>query len=256
MKTTVTVDETLYEADLTIPIDISIPLRAGKTNVLAWYAQPPTIEPVKNGAWIGEVKQGGSVNFRNIFFNPHAHGTHTECVGHITEAWISLNQQLKQFFFSSKLISITPTRVNGDAVIQKDAIEKAWNNAKAASLIIRTLPNSGSKTNMHYSNTNPPYLAQDAAAWMVEQNIQHLLIDLPSVDREQDDGKLQAHRAFWNVEGTNRMHCTITELIYVPPEITDGLYLLNLQITALENDASPSKPVLFKLNKIESSNNL
>ena len=40
---------------------------------------------------------------------------------------------------------------------------------------------------------------------------------------------------------------TITEMIYVPNEISDGLYVLNLQIAPFENDASPSKPVLYKV---------
>ena len=73
---------------------------------------------------------------------------------------------------------------------------------------------------------------------------------MPSVDKEQDEGKLLAHKAFWNVKDVNnlnddaRLNCTITELIYVPNEITDGTYLLNLQIASFENDASPSKPIL------------
>jgi len=34
--------------------------------------------------------------------------------------------------------------------------------------------------------------------------------------------------------------------VYVPNSIEDGIYLLNLQIASFENDASPSKPVLYK----------
>ena len=50
------------------------------------------------GDWVGDVKQGGSVNFRNISFNPHGNGTHTECVGHISKEDFSINQCLKKFF--------------------------------------------------------------------------------------------------------------------------------------------------------------
>ena len=85
--------------DLSKPLDISIPLRASKDNVNAWYIGEPKIEPVKNGDWVGSIEQGGNVNFNNIYFNPHAHGTHTECIGHITEEFHSINQNLKQFFF-------------------------------------------------------------------------------------------------------------------------------------------------------------
>jgi len=80
-----------------------------------------------------------------------------------------------------------------------------------------------------------------------------LLIDLPSVDKEHDEGKLLSHKAFWNVKDVNdlnadaRMNCTITEMIYVDDSILDGSYFLNLQIASFENDASPSKPVLYKI---------
>jgi hypothetical protein len=36
-------------------------------------------------------------------------------------------------------------------------------------------------------------------------------------------------------------------MFYAPNEIKDGIYLLNLQIAALETDASPSKPILYQL---------
>lgn len=70
--------------DLSKPLDISMPLRASKSNVNAWYIPEPKIEPEKDGEWVASVKEGASVNFNNIYFNPHGHGTHTECVGHIT----------------------------------------------------------------------------------------------------------------------------------------------------------------------------
>lgn len=79
------------------------------------------------------------------------------------------------------------------------------------------------------------------------------MIDLPSVDREEDEGKLLAHKAFWNVKDINnlnedaRLDCTITEMIFVPNEIQDGSYILNIQIASFENDASPSKPVLYAI---------
>ena len=85
--------------------------------------------------------------------------------------------------------------------------------------------------------------------YIVEQGIEHLLIDLPSVDRESDEGKLLAHKAFWKFPNQIREQSTITELIYVPNKVKDGLFLLNIQIASFEIDASPSKPVLYKLIK-------
>lgn len=233
--------------DLSKPIDISMPLRAGDNNANAWYRPPVTMEPVRMGDWVGDVNKGGSVNFRDIWFNPHAHGTHTECVGHISKEFYSINQQLQQFFFLAQLITITPDSLENDYVITAEHLMIGLHDANCEAVIIRTLPNDKSKLTRHYSNTNPPYLHHLATSYLRSRNIDHLLLDLPSVDREQDEGKLLAHHAFWNYPAATRTNATITELIYVPEEIADGNYLLNLQIAPFENDAAPSKPVLFKI---------
>ena len=248
------------QIDLSKPLDISIPLTNNEQNPIAWYQNAPEIEPVKDGDWIGKVSEGkSSTNFNNIFFNPHAHGTHTECLGHITRDFYSINQCLKQFFFTAEVVSVEPKIVGEDLVITKEQIEKSLNSSIRAqsrnpeAIIIRTLPNLETKKHLNYSNTNPPYLAEEAAIYIRELGIQHLLIDLPSVDKEHDEGKLLSHKAFWNVKNVNelnadaRMNCTITEMIYVDNSISDGSYFLNLQIASFENDASPSKPVLYSM---------
>jgi kynurenine formamidase len=211
------------------------------------------------GDWIGKVSEGqSSTNFNNLFFNPHAHGTHTECLGHITKEFYSINQCLKQFFFLATLITVQPEKVGEDEVISKEQIEKALklfhdSEMKSEAIVIRTLPNEVAKKSFKYSNTNPPYMSEEAALFLRESGIQHLLIDLPSVDKEKDGGKLAAHKAFWNVTDVNqlnkgaRLNCTITEMIFVPNEVTDGNYVLNLQIASFENDASPSKPILYPI---------
>lgn len=243
-----------FEVDLSKPIDISIPLTNTDENPIAWYIEKPVIEPVVFGDWVGKVSEGkSSTNFNNIQFNPHGHGTHTECLGHITRDFYSINQALKQFFFMAELVSVTLEKKVEDLVITKDAIEKALNGKRPEAIIIRTLPNGVSKKSRKYSHTNPPYLEEAAARFICESGIQHLLIDVPSVDKEKDEGKLLAHKAFWNVTNVNqlnqdaRLNATITELIFVSDTIEDGTYLLNLQIASFENDASPSKPVLYAL---------
>ena len=244
------------QIDLSKPIDISIPLSNNDENPIAWYIEKPEIEPVVFGNWIGSVKKGASTNFNNIFFNPHGHGTHTECLGHITREFYSINQCLKQFFFTAELITIEPENIGEDLVITLKSISTALDVTKnIEALVIRTLPNLESKKHKKYSKTNPPYLAEATATFIREMGIQHLLIDLPSVDREEDEGKLLAHKAFWNVKNVNelnedaRLNCTITEMIFVSEEIKDGSYILNLQIASFENDASPSKPILFKIEE-------
>lgn len=243
-----------FQIDLSKPIDISIPLSNTDQNPIAWYLEKPVIEPVVFGDWIGKVSEGkSSTNFNTIYFNPHGHGTHTECLGHITREFYSINQCLKQFFFLAELISIEPEKQVDDFVITKNQVEKALNGRTPEAIIIRTFPNLDEKKSLKYSNTNPPYLSEDAALFIRKIGIQHLLIDLPSVDKERDEGKLLAHKAFWNVTDSNnlnidaRLNCTITEMIFVPNKVNDGSYLLNIQIASFENDASPSKPILYDL---------
>jgi kynurenine formamidase len=243
-----------FKIDLSKPIDISLPLSDTHANPIAWYIEKPVIEPVTFENWTGKVSEGSSTNFNNIFFNPHGHGTHTECLGHITNDFYSINQCLKQFFFMAELVSISPDVRNDDFIITKSQIENSLNGKTPDAIIIRTLPNSSDKKSKKYSHTNPPYLLEEAATYIREIGIKHLLIDLPSVDREEDEGKLLAHKAFWNLKNTTilnddaRLDCTITELIYVNDFVSDGTYLLNLQIASFENDASPSKPVLYAIH--------
>lgn len=254
MQATITTKDQTFEVNLSNPIDISIPLTNTDKNPIAWYIDKPVIEPVRFGDWIGKVSEGSSsTNFNNIFFNPHGHGTHTECLGHITRDFYSINQSLKKFFFIAELVSIAPEWQSEDWVITKNQIEKALAGKTPEAIIIRTLPNDDHKLSQNYSNTNPPYLEDVAAKFLRDIGVDHLLIDLPSVDKEHDDGKLAAHKAFWNVKDVNhlnedaRMNATITEMVFIPDEIQDGSYLLNLQIASFENDASPSKPVLFSI---------
>jgi len=239
-----------YQIDLSKPLDISIPIDISKESVNAWYLDDPKISPVTSGDWVGSVAEGADVNFNNISFNPHAHITHTECVGHITKEVYSVNKNLDRFFFLAEVITITPKKLsNGDFVITKEQLEVALKGKEKEAVVIRTLPNSDKKVTAKYSNTNPPYLLEAAATFLKESNVEHLLVDLPSVDKEKDEGKLLAHNAFWNTKERLRMQATITEFTFVPNEVKDGSYFLNLMIAPFENDASPSKPILYKIVK-------
>ena len=91
--------ENIGVIDTEKPLDISLVLVNNDSNPKAWYVDNPRFEPVMANGFTGSVEQGGSVNFRNIYFNPHGHGTHTECVGHITNEVYSVNSTLKNFFF-------------------------------------------------------------------------------------------------------------------------------------------------------------
>ena len=253
MKGQVTINGQAYSIDFSQPIDISIPLWEGEKGVNCFYAPYFETSPVVAGDFIGATAQGGLVNFMNVRINPHGNGTHTECVGHIATEAYAINQCLEVFHFPAILTSVYPTKLdNGDRVILQDQLEQALEGIQLQeALIIRTMPNDDFKKQTKYSGSNPPYIHHEAIQWMVEMGVKHLLVDLPSVDREEDGGALLGHKAFWQYPEQVRKKSTISELIYVNNSVSDGLYLLNIQIASFEIDVSPSKPVLYVLQSLD-----
>lgn len=235
-------------ADLSAGVDLAIPVSPTK-GIRAWGLKSAEIAPHQQGDFVGSIKQGAAVNFNDIQFNPHAHGTHTECLGHITPEAQSVLSKPPDPWMMATLLSITPERKGTDRVITRDQLEAAIPGLETESVVLRTLPNPGTKRQLDHSGTNPPYLAAGAAAWLNAKGVRHLLLDLPSVDREEDGGALAAHKAFWGIPEHPRPEATITELIFVPDGMADGRYLLNLQMAAFENDACPSRPLLFPVWK-------
>jgi len=231
------------------PLDISIGLSNTSDNPRAWYVEVPEFEPVRTEHYTGSVAEGGSVNFRDISFNPHGHGTHTECLGHITNEVFSINQHLKEFFFEAQLISLEPEIRDNNGVLDRVITLEQFQQLtiQSEAIILRTIPNGEEKTSMNYSDTNPPYLEKEIATYLIERGVKHFLLDLPSVDREQDNGVLAFHHLFWEVPENPNYERTITELIYVPNSILDGNYILELQVAPFENDASPSRPLLYRI---------
>jgi arylformamidase len=246
--------------------DISIPLRFNGPQPNAYGVPQARSEPVRAGSLVGDTRHGGSVNFERYTFIPHCSGTHTECVGHITNERISVRDCLQDVIVPAILVTIEPERDEGDLVIRltglKDKLvtpQTAWQAGTLAvqsskALVVRTLPNEGEKLTTEYGEANiPPYFTPDAMQFIVESGFRHLLVDLPSIDRLFDDGKLMNHRIFWSVEpgsrevnANTRIHSTITEMIYVPNDVADGEYLLNLQIAPFESDCAPSRPILLR----------
>jgi kynurenine formamidase len=235
--------------------DISVPLRFNGDQPSAYGVEAASSEPVRAGSLIGDTREGGSVNFERYTFIPHCNGTHTECVGHITDERISVRTCVRDVIVPAVLVTVDPERDGDDLIITAAALQAGTPAVQSAeALIVRTLPNDERKLTAEYGEANiPPYFTDDAMEYIVELAFKHLLVDMPSIDRLFDDGRLANHRTFWNVEpgsrevnANTRVHSTITEMIYVPSEVEDGDYLLNLQIAPFESDCAPSRPVLLR----------
>lgn len=238
-----------YSADLSKPIDISLPIQEGANNPNCYYARDVQFNTIKSDDFIGSVSEGGSVNYTEVVITPHGNGTHTETYGHLSsDKKATIGKLFNEFHLIANLISLEPEYNGfGDQVITYDSFISKFNTG-AEAVIIRTLPNNHNKRLKKYSGTNPAYLDPKIAEHLNKINVKHLLVDIPSLDKEVDGGELLAHRAFWGLPDEIRKDCTITELIYVDNHIQDGFYLLNLQAINMDLDAVPSRPIIFKLN--------
>ena len=276
MILSVQINNQTYKIDSDNPIDVSIPLNFNGAQPNTYDVEKATSKPCEAESLIGDTRRGGSCNFEQITFIPHCNGTHTECVGHITNERIFIHNCLTDAFIFSTLITVeseNATETNetyavklneNDCLITRKAIEIALKNLenpkskiqnpKSDGLIIRTLPNEESKKTRRYMINLSPFFSTEAIKFITEKGVKHLLVDMPSIDRAFDEGKLSNHRIFWNVEPNgfelsekSLTHNTITEMIFVPEFVEDGAYLLNLQIAAFQSDASPSRPILFRI---------
>jgi kynurenine formamidase len=242
--------------------DISIPLRFNEAQPTFFGAAAASAQPVTAGSFVGDVRHGGSCNCSIHTLVPHCNGTHTECVGHITEERLSVRELAVRHLSAALLISVTPessTDVPGDKVISLSALQAALGGARLQdyrALVVRTLPNDSSKLTRNYdAGPMPPYFTVEAMRYIVEREIDTLVVDLPSIDRAQDGGKLAAHRLFWGMPAgdttaanATRQHATITEMAFIDAAVCDGAYLLNLQVAPFTIDAAPSRPILLPLS--------
>ena len=247
MKVTLNINQQIWTADLNQPISLALGFGPGAENPNAFHINPANLEPIRVGTFVGAVSQGSGANCEVITFCAHGNGTHTECVGHITPERISVFPILVKPNLTAQLITVVLSKdENGNSCIDLDSLNQ-WKPITADAIIIRTSPNPESKKQHNWSGQNPPYFTVEAMDKIVKLGYNHLLTDLPSVDPEEDNGALSAHRVWWSYPENTRMNATITELIYVPNEVLDGLYYLQLSLPKIFTDAVPSNPIIYPL---------
>ena len=258
-----------FQVNLNSPHDISIPIDF-EGEQLNYFNVPNAIAtPYEKGMIKGSTHLGGGCNFDSVSFIPHCHMTHTECVGHIVDESVFVNQLPLNGIKTAQIISITPESEfdeieknsefykSTDKIITKSMIKSASEeiDLPVEVLVVRTLPNPKTKLTMKYDEKNiPPYFSLPALEVIKSSNINHLCIDLPSLDRAVDGGLLAAHHLFWDIplhshslNGQSVSSSTVTELVYITDEVKDGFYFINLQVANLSLDASLSRPVLYSV---------
>jgi len=257
-----------WEIELDRPASLAIETSFAGEGLGAFGAPHANSLPLLVPGFSGSVASGASCNCRTITLTPHCNATHTECAGHLTSQTLDALRVVPAGLLPAVLLSVTPekaapesAKAPGDLIITRPLLESAWPRAHGSTApraaVIRTLPNDVAKRRRDYSGGTAPYLSAEAARLLVERGIEHLIVDLPSVDRMMDEGRLAAHRVFFGLPPgatdlalAARAHCTITELAYVPDSVSDGEYLLEIQIPALSGDAVPSRPLLYAAKRL------
>jgi arylformamidase len=255
-------------ADLADPLPIAIPLDFGGPQPAFFGASRASSQPLRAGGFVGDTRAGGSCNCEEVSLAPHCNGTHTECVGHVTDERVSVTESVRGGMSLALLVSIEPVRA-ADAGESTDPPPEPDDRLVTArglaaaidahvplapeALVVRTLPNRAERFWHAYDGPAPaPYLSREAATLLVDRGVEHLVLDLPSADRADDHGRLTAHRLFFGLPAgsrhapdATRPRASITELAFIAPTIRDGWYLLDLQIPAFLLDAAPSRPILY-----------
>jgi kynurenine formamidase len=264
-----------WRADITAPADLAIVLEFNGAQPSFFVETPASSEPLQIGGFTGSVANGASCNCAVHSLAPHCHGTHTECVGHVTRSPVTIASLTPVAPAVALVVSVRPEPLGAEAaaipggraaaddrVIRRRALAAAaaaWLDAPFTAVVIRTLPNDPDKRRRAYAGSPSPaaYFLPDAMRWLVERGVHSLVVDLPSLDRADDGGRLAAHREYWGLPpgSVDAMQATrgqalVTELAYVPDSVPDGLYLLDLQVPAFGSDAAPSRPVLYPLQSI------
>jgi len=273
MKLTLMLNGCTYRADTERALNIAIPLDFEGAQPNHFGAPAACAKALEADGFVGDTRRGGSCNVSQLTLVPHCNGTHTESVSHIVDQLLPVGEMLSPLLLPCILVSVAaetlacsnehyrPNPEGGDLVVSGRRLAEALSQQPAANhcaaIVIRTLPNDAEKCRRAYAERQPPvFFSREAMELLL--TFDHLLVDFPSLDKMYDQGALDNHHCFWQVAAGShslgaraRTRCTVTEMVFVPDEIADGLYLLNLQIPAFRADAAPSRPVLMPLEKME-----
>src|ERR1700722_9435760 len=125
-------------------------------------AAPASSQPLAVGEFSGRVDRGASCNASVLTLTPHANGTHTEGIGHLTVERIDVHSLIPRRLLLAVLLTIEPELAGDsaegsspppradDLLMTRDAIERAWPappapGLSASAAVLRTLPNQRDK---------------------------------------------------------------------------------------------------------------
>ncbi|MCU0760341.1 MAG: cyclase family protein [Steroidobacteraceae bacterium] len=266
--------------DLGSAVSLARPLAFDGGDPLHFGAPAPRRRALQLPGFSGEVARGASCNCATLELTPHCNGTHTESVAHLVLEPLDACEVAPLEPLPALLLSLAPCSAGdtdedsdpvprpGDRLLTRGALRAAWPAHmpfEPRALVLRTGPPTFSAAPVRGptlpavpqpspEDAVPPYLSRQLVTELVERGVEHLVVELPSIDRSHDEGRLCGHRLFFGLPPgsvrlaeARRAGCTITEFAQVPVQLADGPCALQLTTPRIAGDAVPSRPLLYRL---------
>jgi len=202
----------IFEPGAPVNVSREVRFRPETVSTGSFYLPKPKLETFRSGdQFIGDVDKGGSCNVDIITYVPH-NVTHAETSSHVTrygENAVTLNKIPAEYLTGiALLIDLSDLPDEPGSLISRQHIESKLeqNNLPITMLAVKTGA-SGLPADYDFSGKNYMAVTPEAAAAVHDYSpgdsrIDCLLLDLPSIDPEEDEGKLSAHRAIFGLPET------------------------------------------------------
>jgi kynurenine formamidase len=257
--------------DLGAPVSLARAVRFDGGGPRHFGAPAARARPYTAPGFTGEVRRGASCNCATIELTPHCNGTHTESVAHLVDEPLDVCDLAPLGLMPALVVSLDPQAASatdedsdpppqpGDRLLTRAALRAAWPALlpfapRALVLRARRGADAGVDDDPGNDPAGAPYLSRQLVADLVDRGIEHLVVELPSIDRAHDEGRLCGHRLFFGLPpGSTRLAeatrrgCTVTEYASIPAALADGPCALQLTLPRLAGDAVPSRPLAFRL---------
>lgn len=248
-------------------LDASLPILPDGATPRAFGLPAATEAPVPiGGGRVLRVRAGASVNCDGLHLHPHGDGSHLECAAHIlaeddpraaaakatlaaaSPLWCGLLVDVRAVPLGESGETYAGTHAPDDAVISAAALAPALTAARARgpglrydALILRVQA-APVEDDVDFSGRNPPYPTDQAATLLAAEDARLLVLDLPSLDREDDGGTTPNHRAWWGLGPgrSARLDRLVFELARLPAGLDPGPVAVHLGAAPLRSDAVPA----------------
>ena len=223
------------------------------------------------GGRVLRVEDGASVNCDGLHLHPHGDGCHAESVAHVLpaddaralagRAMLAATPPLLCGLLldvATEPLGATGERYAGlhdaaDRVLARRALERAWQDARAVALdlpveaLLLRVYRPPLAESFDFSGSAAPYPTAEALDLLVGLGARWLIVDLPSIDREDDGGSTPNHRRWWGLDGGDGHALDgppalrgIVELARFPAALPAGPVAVALGLAPIESDAVPA----------------